>query len=160
MEILSDEIGDKPPTPEKALTIFAQTPAAGTTFDPNKPPSVKVKRYGSAKTEGRTATASSPFVGTWVGKCFYHGDTNNPPSLTMFIRQDPDGSLSIWVEGYESGYPLEPDGATKLRQVGFFHHEIVYELVDNNTLHGIDRYEVSDGIRSVPRTRETILKRK
>ena len=25
MEILSDEIGDKPPTPEKALTIFAQT---------------------------------------------------------------------------------------------------------------------------------------
>jgi hypothetical protein len=153
MEILSDEIGDKPPTPEKALTIFAQTPAAGTTFDPTKPPSVKVKRYGSAKSADGTTAAAGPFVGTWYGKSFYTRE--NDPPVTMFIRRDPDGSLSIWVEGRSGGYPLETDGVTKLwHKYGLT--EITYELA-GNTLRGTSRSTDWQG-KSV--IRNTTLQRK
>ncbi|HEV3409656.1 MAG TPA: PASTA domain-containing protein, partial [Chthoniobacterales bacterium] len=49
MRIGGDEVGDKPPAPEKAMTIFAQTPAAGSNLDTKKNVVVTVKRYGSSK---------------------------------------------------------------------------------------------------------------
>jgi len=49
MRIGGDEIGNKPPSPEKALTIFFQTPAAGSKLATDKETVVTVKRYGSAK---------------------------------------------------------------------------------------------------------------
>jgi hypothetical protein len=77
MRIGGDEVGDKPPRPEKAYTIYAQSPLAGATIDSNKETVVRVKRYGSAKaTESAVATPpasaeqSDPFVGTWTGMSF------------------------------------------------------------------------------------------
>ncbi|HEX4640076.1 MAG TPA: RHS repeat-associated core domain-containing protein, partial [Chthoniobacterales bacterium] len=76
MRIGSDEAGDKPPKPEKAYTIFSQTPAPGTKLDPNKETVVSVKRYGSAKSVVEQPPEETPpavtgtnnpndFVGEW-----------------------------------------------------------------------------------------------
>lgn len=69
MTITSDEVGDKPPTPEKAYTIISQYPSKNTMFPPDKQVVVAVKRYGSAKTDAtepaetsdsETTTATKP----------------------------------------------------------------------------------------------------
>jgi beta-lactam-binding protein with PASTA domain len=75
MRIGGDEVGDKPPTLEKALTIYSQTPAAGSKIDKDKTIVVAVKRYGSGKeappeeipaSGGEQASSGSgDWVGTW-----------------------------------------------------------------------------------------------
>ncbi len=67
MIIGGDEIGDKPPTPEKALTIFFQTPAAGTKVASDKKVVVTVKRYGSAKTEKNPPKSTGPAAANPLG---------------------------------------------------------------------------------------------
>ena len=59
MTITSDEVGDKPPTPEQALTIFSQYPSPNTMFPPDKQVVVAVKRYGSAKTDASEPAETS-----------------------------------------------------------------------------------------------------
>jgi PASTA domain len=49
MNIGGDEIGSKPPTPEKALTIYQQNPAPNSTVPTDTPVVITVTRYGSAK---------------------------------------------------------------------------------------------------------------
>jgi beta-lactam-binding protein with PASTA domain len=64
MRIGGDEVGDKPPTPEKAYTIYAHSPAANTKIAPDQKVVVTVKRYGSAK-EASADPSGDIFVGTW-----------------------------------------------------------------------------------------------
>ena len=94
MRVNSDEVGDKPPTPEKAFTIFAQTPAAGTTFDPKKPPVVSVKRYGSA--QSTFGTGPERFDGTYVGS--YSGDDSGAVRFTVH-----GGTIAITSPGRGTG---------------------------------------------------------
>lgn len=93
MRIKSDEVGDKPPTLEKALTIFAQTPAAGSTFDPKNPPVVTVKRYGSAQAE---AKPKERFDGTYTGS--YSGNDSGTVRFSV-----SGGTIAITSPGRGTG---------------------------------------------------------
>ena len=93
MRIGSDEIGDKPPSPDLALTIFSQTPAAGSNVDMSKPVVISVKRYGSARTQAATAER---FDGTYVGS--YSGSDKGRVRFTV-----SGGSISISSPGSGSG---------------------------------------------------------
>lgn len=93
MRINSDEVGDKPPSPDKALTIFAQTPAPGATFDPKKPPVVTVKRYGSAQAE---AKPKERFDGTYVGS--YSGNDSGAVRFSV-----SGGTIAITSPGRGTG---------------------------------------------------------
>lgn len=128
-QILGDELGEYPPTPERAMTIFSQTPAAGTTFDPQNPPVVTVKRYGSAKIYD---ASTDPLAGKWVGVSIYKSDV----PVEMLIRRE-GGRYVIYVVGNEFGYPLETDGVRMWHT--FSIHDITYEL-DGDALVGKWRY--------------------
>ena len=128
-QILGDELGDYPPKPEKAMTIFSQTPAVGTTFDPNNPPVVTVKRYGSAKTYD---ASSDPLAGKWVGVSIY---ADRVP-VEMFIRKE-GGRYVIYVTGREFGYPLETDGVRLWHTFGLY--DITYHA-DGDMLVGEWRF--------------------
>lgn len=93
MRIGSDEIGDKPPTAEKALTIFSQSPAAGSRVDTSRPIVISVKRYGSAQTQAATAQR---FDGTYVGS--YSGADSGRVRFTV-----SGGTISISSPGSGSG---------------------------------------------------------
>ena len=56
MRVGSDEIGDKPPSPDLALTIFSQTPAPGANVDTSKSVVISVKRYGSSRADATTSS--------------------------------------------------------------------------------------------------------
>jgi hypothetical protein len=134
-EILSDELGGTdPPTPEKALTIFSQTPAAGTTFDPNHPPVVKVKRYDSAKTY---EASSDPLAGKWFGVSIYKGDV----PVEMLIRKEGSQYI-IYLLANNFGYPLQSDGVRLWHTFGIY--DITYQL-DGDTLVGKWRYTDNKG---------------
>ncbi len=117
MRIGGDEVGDKPPTPEKALTIYLQSPAANSTIDPTKGEVVvTVKRYGSAKVEAPPpppAVAGDPFAimdqiekkfqhyyldfneaGKQLGKRLAMGD------FTFSIRNRKDGKRIIFTRAH------------------------------------------------------------
>ena len=94
MRIGSDEAGDKPPRPELAMTIFAQTPAPGARFDPRKPPVVRVKRYGSAKST--VGTGPERFDGTYVGS--YSGSDHGTVRFTV-----SGGAIAITSPGRGTG---------------------------------------------------------
>lgn len=94
MRIAGDEVGDKPPKPELALTIFSQTPAPGTTFDPKKPPVLTVKRYGSARST--TGTGPERFDGSYVGS--YSGSDSGPVRFTV-----NGGTIAITSPGRGTG---------------------------------------------------------
>jgi hypothetical protein len=146
-QILSDELGGTdPPTPERALTIFAQTPAAGTTFDPNSPPVVKVKRYGSAKTYD---ASSDPLAGKWVGVSIYK---SNVP-VEMLIRKEGSQYIIYLLENH-FGYPLESDGVRLWHTHGIY--DITYQL-DGDALVGKWRFTDS---RGVEQTGQTTFRRK
>ena len=137
MRIGGDEIGDKPPTPEKALTIFAQTPAPGTQFDPRNPPVVRVKRYGSAKITTQDATTKAdPFTGTWNGVTPYK---DGPGEITISKR--PDGYAEdylILAQGHTDPFPAKSDGTTLSHQYGL--SQISYTR-SGETLHGTYRFK-------------------
>lgn len=59
MTITSDEVGDKPPTPEQALTIFEQNPAPNAMIPSDQKIVVAVKRYGSAQSDKPAAEETS-----------------------------------------------------------------------------------------------------
>ncbi len=89
MTIVSDSIGDKPPVPEKALTIFAQIPAANTKIAPDQKIGVTVKRYGSAQTSSPPSEqASGNFEGSWGGTFLL---STKPEQLVIKITRGPGG---------------------------------------------------------------------
>jgi hypothetical protein len=120
MRIQSDEVGDKPPSPEKAFTIFAQTPAAGSTFDPKKPPVVTVKRYGSAKAE---AKPKERFDGTYIGS-YSGGDSGavrfSVSGGTIAITSPGRGTGQISASGSASISGSGADGASSYTFSGTF----------------------------------------
>ena len=85
MRIGGDEIGDKPPTPEKAMTIFSQTPAAGVKIASDKQVVVTIKRYGSAK-EGPAVSKASSFEGTWEGLSPFSAQGKQETAVTKITR--------------------------------------------------------------------------
>lgn len=107
MTISSDEIGDKPPTPEQALTIFHQNPAAGNNIDATKPLVVIVKRYGSAKA---IATGKERFDGTYRGS--YRGADKGAVRFTV-----SGGSIVITSPGSGSGH-VSASGAASISGSG------------------------------------------
>lgn len=94
MRIGGDEVGDKPPTVEKALTIYSQTPAAGSKITSDKPIVVSVKRYGSGKeappeeTPGSGGEQASSESGDWVGTW---GTPETKAGDAITIGRDSDG---------------------------------------------------------------------
>jgi hypothetical protein len=60
MRIGSDEVGDPPPSSERAFTIFSQRPAAGEAVSDSRSISISVKRYGSARTTTKPREANTP----------------------------------------------------------------------------------------------------
>lgn len=118
MRIGGDEVGDKPPAPEKALTIFAQTPGAGSTIDPKKNVVVTVKRYGSSKsTEEGTpppfdeqptgAVTSAGLEGTWGGNLALKGE-GKPNYMKFNVRRNGDAYI-IYTEKGDS-IPMKGGG--------------------------------------------------
>lgn len=108
MRIGGDEVGDQPPTPEKALTIFAQTPPAGANLAADKPVIVTVKRYGSAKAEDATVSSSSEpsssgatgFEGKWAGHLAFQGLKGQ--FVTVNIRREG----SAYIVSSSKGQPV------------------------------------------------------
>ena len=122
MEILSDEVGDKPPKPELALTIFFQTPPPGP-FDPKKPrPTVvRVKRYGSAKST--VGTGPERFDGTYVGS--YSGSDSGKVRFsvsggTIAITSPGSGTGQITASGSASISGSGADGDSSYTFSGTF----------------------------------------
>jgi beta-lactam-binding protein with PASTA domain len=129
-QVLADGVGEYPPTPEKALTIFSQTPAKGQPFAPV----VTVKRYGSAKIYD---ASTDPLAGRWVGLSIYKSDSSGKDlEVEMLIRRE-GGRYVIYVIGNEFGYPLETDGVKMWHTFGI--RDITYQL-DGDTLVGEWRY--------------------
>jgi beta-lactam-binding protein with PASTA domain/predicted nucleic acid-binding Zn-ribbon protein len=120
MRIGSDEVGDKPPTAEQAMTIFSQTPAAGSKVDTSKQVVVSVKRYGSAKSSAEpvatpepeppsTATSSSGasgggFEGKWGGNINADGKRQY---VTFAVRRQGNGY--VIVSDQDPGKPIVMD---------------------------------------------------
>ena len=101
MRIGGDEVGDKPPSPEKAYRIFSQTPPAGSKVSPSEKVVVTVKRYGAADaaatspipaTESSTTTAGGNFEGTWQGKLQSMGTAET----VLEIRRAGNGYSVLW----------------------------------------------------------------
>ena len=89
MRIGGDEVGDKPPTPEKAYTIYAQSPAANTKVAPDQEVVVTVKRYGSAQTSSpQPEQVSGNFEGSWGGTFLL---STKPEELVIKITRGPNG---------------------------------------------------------------------
>lgn len=152
MEITSDEVGIKPPSPEKELTIFAQTPAAGTKYDPKKPPVVSVKRYGSAKATEDATTKADPFTGTWNGVTPYK--SGGPAEIT--ISKDPEryAEYLILAQGHTYPFPAKSDGTTLSHD--YMRTEISYTR-RGEALHGVYRFK---DFKDVVTTTEADLRRK
>ena len=101
MTIGGDEVGDKPPSQEKALTIFAQTPAPGAKLPRDKKVIVTVKRYGSGKVEPQATTqeqtsggnVTSDLEGEWEGM-LGSGKEAQKASFTI-SRQNGDYYVSM-----------------------------------------------------------------
>lgn len=78
MSLGGDDVGEKPPSPEQAYTIYSQSPPAGQTISPDAKVVVTVKRYGSARAAEEPAptpyeevpsgpVTSAGLEGTWGG---------------------------------------------------------------------------------------------
>ncbi len=91
MRIGSYEEGANPPTPQQALTIFSQSPLAGTRFDANKPLVISVKRYSAAQ-----VNTAVRFDGTYTGS--YTGADKGRVRFTV-----SGGSITISSPGSGSG---------------------------------------------------------
>jgi hypothetical protein len=141
-QVLADEMGEYPPTPEKALTIFSQTPAKGEPLAPV----VTVKRYGSAKTYD---ASSDPLAGTWVGVSIYRKGV----PVEMLIRKE-GGRYVLYLIGNEFGFPLETDGARMWHTHGLY--DITYQA-DGETLVGKWRFKDFQGGET---TGQTTFRRK
>ena len=112
MRIGGDEVGDKPPTPEKAFTIFSQYPAAGTKIDTSTEVVVTVKRYGSAEA---AAPAANRFDGRYSGRYSGTASTGFGPiaqkgAVTFTVS---GGAISINSPGSGSGN-VSPDGSASI----------------------------------------------
>lgn len=140
-QVLADEMGEYPPTPEKALTIFSQTPAKGAPLAPV----VTVKRYGSAKIYD---ASTDPLAGKWVGVSIY-----KDKEVEMLIRRE-GGRYVIYVVGNEFGYPLETDGVRMWHT--FTIYNITYQL-EGDALVGKWRYT---DIKGGEHTGQTTFRRK
>jgi hypothetical protein len=121
MEILSDEVGDKPSKPELAWTIFFQTPAPGP-FDPKKPrPTVvRVKRYGPAQS---TVGTAERFDGTYTGS--YSGSDSGKVRFsvsggTIAITSPGSGTGQISASGSASISGSGADGDSSYTFSGTF----------------------------------------
>lgn len=110
MQIGGDEVGSKPPAPEKAFTIYLQSPVAGALVPADKMTTVTVKRYGTAKTEEPAnppdAPGKNPLGGKWNGKyAHWKGpvtrtvDGKSIGNLGFSIRERGDGGFFYIVEG-------------------------------------------------------------
>jgi len=155
MRIGSTEVGRKPKSPEKELTIFAQSPDAGTKTDRSKEVVVSVKLFGSRETTSDSSgsnPSSDPFTGVWAGK--WPDDKSNPTELT--ISKDPEraGSYLILMQGHTYPYPASSDGTQLSHQHGI--HELTYRRV-GDTLECKYRYQP---LRGGPVTGQTILRKK
>lgn len=118
MRIGSDEVGDAPPTPEQALTIFYQSPTGGALVDSTKPLSITVKRYGSAQ-----STLVQKFDGTYVGS--YRGDDKgsvrfNVAGGAITISSPGSGSGSVSAAGSASISGAGRDGNSSYSFTGTF----------------------------------------
>lgn len=111
MSIGGDEVGDKPPSEEKAYTIFSQYPAANSKIDPNKQVVVTVKRYGSAKVAAAEPTSppsgaepvpsdATGFEGKWAGTLSFANE--KPQFVTVEIRREG----STYMVYQEKGKPI------------------------------------------------------
>lgn len=107
MRIGSDEVGDAPPSPGLALTIFYQNPAAGSSVDLSRPTVVTVKRYGSAQATLATAVR---FDGTYVGS--YRGADKGAVRFTV-----SGGTISIQSPGSGSGQ-VTASGSARISGAG------------------------------------------
>jgi hypothetical protein len=119
----------------EALDVPA-APAAGTTFDPNHPPVVKVKRYGSAKAYD---ASSDPLAGKWVGVSI---DAEGEPVEMLVRREGARYLLCLLGKGKDYGYPLETDGMRMWHTFGIYY--ITYQA-DGDTLVGKWRYTDNKG---------------
>jgi beta-lactam-binding protein with PASTA domain len=141
-QVLADEMTAYPPTPEKALTIFSQTPGKGAPLAP----SVTVKRYRSAKTYD---ASTDPIAGRWVGVSIYKSDV----PVEMMIRKEGSRYVLYLVER-EFGYPLETDG------VRLWHTYTIYDItyqLEGDALVGKWRYT---DIKGGEHTGQTTFRRK
>lgn len=108
MRIGSDEAGLKPPKPELAMTIFAQTPQPGTKFDIRRPPVVAVKRYGSA--QSTVGNGPERFDGTYTGS--YSGDDKGAVRFSV-----SGGVIAITSPGRGTGQ-ISQSGAASISGSG------------------------------------------
>lgn len=93
MRIGGDELGDPPPTPDKAMTIFSQTPAPGSKVDSSKPVVVAIRRYGKA---GTSEPVVEKFDGTYIGS--FTGDGEGQVAFAV-----SGGAISISTPGRGAG---------------------------------------------------------
>jgi hypothetical protein len=108
MRIGSVEMGDKPPKPELALRIFAQTPAPGTKIDLKRPPAVTVKHYGS--TQSTVGTGPERFDGSYTGS--YTGADKGAVRFTV-----ANGIIAITSPGRGTGQ-INQSGAASISGAG------------------------------------------
>jgi len=94
MRIGSYEGGDKPPKPELANRVFAQTPAAGTKIDLKRPPLVTVKVYGAK--DATVGNGPERFDGSYVGS--YSGNDSGTVRFTV-----NGGTIAITSPGRGTG---------------------------------------------------------
>ena len=109
MEIVGDEVGSKPPAPEKAYTIYSQSPAAGSAVPADKKTIVSVKRYGSAKTDEPAnppaAAGKDALGGKWTGKwAHWKGKATRADGFAMgdwgfSIRETAGGGFYYFMNG-------------------------------------------------------------
>lgn len=94
MQILGDEVGDPPPSEEKAYTIFSQSPPANSKVSASGSVRVTVKRYGSTRVAAASPTPATDssseggnFAGTWQGNL-----TSLAGSTPVVLEVRPSGT--------------------------------------------------------------------
>jgi beta-lactam-binding protein with PASTA domain len=108
MRVSSYEGGDKPPKPELAYTVFAQTPAAGTKIDLKKPPLATVKVYGAK--DSTVGNGPERFDGTYTGS--YTGADKGAVRFTV-----SGGVIAITSPGRGTG-SISQSGAASIAGSG------------------------------------------
>jgi hypothetical protein len=111
MRIASDEAKDDPPTPEKAFTIFDQSPLAETRINLDQELVVKVKRYGPVK-----ATVEQPkeVAAQSNEESGAQAPASATPRRIWFPRQKYIGE-DRWIEGHWITLPPVEESSRKDR---------------------------------------------
>jgi beta-lactam-binding protein with PASTA domain len=108
MRIGSVDAGTKPPKPELANTVFAQTPTAGAKVDLKRPPAVTVKVYGAK--DATVGNGPERFDGSYTGS--YSGSDRGAVKFTV-----ANGVIAITSPGRGTGQ-ISQSGAASIAGSG------------------------------------------